>query len=417
MSRNRIRNLIVLASVALTGLLIIQIFWFRKAFDIHEKQLDEKINISLRSVAHQLLILNGDSVSTVQPVQKSAGNSYFVPFENDLSFDTLAMVLLKEFSQSKIDLEYEMAVFDCKSHEILYGYYFSTTESGNEIPCLTREKQKGCYNFSVTFSHTKAHILGQMQIWIFTSLIFLIVLLYFAYSIYIMMKEKKMVEIRKDFINNMTHELKTPMSNIAVASEVLKDAGQQLSHQKSIQYANIIYIENQRLKKQIDKILEMSLLENGQISLNKEEFNINELIEEIIGSYALIIEARGGKLQFAQKADDPYVTADKLQLNNVIYNLLDNADKYSPESPDISVSARNVEEGLLVSISDKGLGIKKEFQKHIFDKFYRVPSGNVHNVKGLGLGLNYVKMIIDAHGGVLKVESAVNKGSTFSFSI
>lgn len=417
MSRNRIRNLIVLASIALTGLLIIQVFWFRKAFDIHEKQLDEKIKISLRSVAHQMLILNGDSTSTVQSVQKSAGNSYFVRFEDDLSFDTLVMVLLKEFSQSKIDLDYDMAVLDCKEQKLLYGFYFSTTEPENEIPCLTREKQEGCYNFSVTFPHSNAHILGQMQIWIFTSLIFLMVLLYFAYSIYIMMKEKKMAEIRKDFINNMTHELKTPMSNIAVASEVLKDKEHRLSHQKSVQYANIIYVENQRLKKQIDKILEMALLENGQISLNKEEFDINELIEEIVGSYALIIEGRGGKLQFVQKAENPYVIADKLQLSNVIYNLLENADKYSPESPHVSLSARNVEEGCLVSISDKGLGIKKEFQKHIFDKFYRIPSGNVHNVKGLGLGLNYVKMIIDAHGGILKVESALDRGSTFSFSI
>lgn len=226
-----------------------------------------------------------------------------------------------------------------------------------------------------------------------------------------------MAEIRKDFINTMTHELKTPISNIAVASEVLKNVDHQLSQNKSIQYANIIYNENQRLKKQIDKVFEMALLENGRICLNKEEFNINELIEGIIENYTLIIEARGGKLSFIQKAGSPFVKADKLQLSNVIYNLLDNADKYSPENPDISFSATNLDEGLLISISDKGVGIKKEFQNQIFEKFYRVPSGNLHDVKGMGLGLSYVKMIIEAHGGSLSVESVVNKGSTFRFSI
>lgn len=231
------------------------------------------------------------------------------------------------------------------------------------------------------------------------------------------MKEKKMTEIRKDFINTMTHELKTPISNIAVASEVLRDADNRLSAQKSVRYANIIYKENQRLRKQIDKVLEMALLESGKIDLKLEEFNINEMIEEIVENYALIIEGRGGKLEFIEKATNPYVKADKLQLSNVIYNLLDNADKYSPIKPEISFSAKNVNEGLLVSISDKGVGIGKEYHKQIFDKFYRVPSGDVHDVKGLGLGLSYVKMVIEAHGGALKVDSIIHKGSTFSFSI
>lgn len=417
MSRKRIRNLIILASVALTGLLIIQIFWFKKAFDIQEKQLDEKINIALRSVSHQLLALNGDTLSTVEPIRKTAGNSFFVRFENNFSFDTAALILVKEFTHSNLNLDYELAVFDCKEQEIKYGFYFAANEPEKAIPCLTRAEQAGCYNFSVTFPNRTGHLLGEMQIWMFTSLIFLFVLLYFSYSIFIMMKEKKMAEIRKDFINTMTHELKTPISNIAVASEVLKNVDHQLSQNKSIQYANIIYNENQRLKKQIDKVFEMALLENGRICLNKEEFNINELIEGIIENYTLIIEARGGKLSFIQKAGSPFVKADKLQLSNVIYNLLDNADKYSPENPDISFSATNLDEGLLISISDKGVGIKKEFQNQIFEKFYRVPSGNLHDVKGMGLGLSYVKMIIEAHGGSLSVESVVNKGSTFRFSI
>ena len=412
-----IRILIVLASLALIGLLVIQIYWFKKAFDIEVNQFDTKVNLALRSVAHQLLKENGDSVSTVPPVEKTASNSFFLPLQADFIFNELAIKLNNEFRLQKIEPRYQLSVSGGKQDKIVYGFEFNITPNNGGVACRSREKTKGSYNISVTFPHKERDLASGMGIWIFTAVIFMLVLIYFAYSLFIMLKEKKLSAVTKDFINNMTHELKTPVSNISVASEVLKDKNNQLTSEKSIHYANIIYKENQRLKKQIEKVLEMAMLENGEIDLKYEAFDLNLLMHEIVEDQKMIIESRKGSIFYQKIQENSIITADKLHLSNVIYTLIDNAVKYSPETPKIIISAQDSPGSILISVKDNGVGIKKEYQKQIFDKFFRVPSGDVHNVKGFGLGLSYVKMIIEAHGGEVRVESTENIGSTFSVLI
>jgi two-component system, OmpR family, phosphate regulon sensor histidine kinase PhoR len=227
------------------------------------------------------------------------------------------------------------------------------------------------------------------------------------------LREKRLSELKATFINNLTHELKTPITNIAVASEVLKQGGASLSGDRQRKYHELIHAENQRLKEQVERVLQMATLERKELPLQKQEVNVHQLLQDIVQSIGLRVQQRTGTLTYTPQAERPVIVADSLHLTNVVYNLLDNADKYSPEAPEISVTTENRPDGIIISIADKGIGIRQELQQYLFDTFYRVPTGDVHNVKGFGLGLSYVKTIAEAHHGSVSLQSEVNRGSCF----
>jgi two-component system phosphate regulon sensor histidine kinase PhoR len=213
----------------------------------------------------------------------------------------------------------------------------------------------------------------------------------------------------------MTHELQTPIANIALASDVLKQ-GKDASG-RALHYANIISSENLRLKTHIDQVLQTAMLEKGELAMSKKEININEVVSDISSVFEERIHIRGGCMRLKIEATRPMVFADGLHLRNILYNLLDNAEKYSPGSPDIVVSTVDSAGGVTVSVSDKGVGIVKEYQSRIFEKFFRAVNGNVHDIKGFGLGLTYVKGIVEAHNGTITVSSTPGQGSRFDVQL
>ena len=236
----------------------------------------------------------------------------------------------------------------------------------------------------------------------------------FVYTIMVIFRQKKLSMIKNDFINNMTHELKTPISTISLASQMLEDGSITNTPQTIKHISGVINQESKRLGYQVEKVLQMAVFNEGKLKFKFKEFDVNKMIDTVAANFELRVKNKNGTLITEKLAERTMINGDEVHVTNVIFNLLDNAVKYSNESPKIKISTENRNGELAISVQDNGIGISKEHHSQIFDKFYRVPTGNIHNVKGFGLGLSYVKKIVDSHNAKIKVESVVNKGTKFT---
>lgn len=266
----------------------------------------------------------------------------------------------------------------------------------------------------VQFPSKRNYIMKNLGMMAFSSIgLILLISLCFAYMIHIIFRQKKLSDMKTDFVNNMTHELKTPISTISLASEMLRDNRVAADPDRIQKYAGVIHDENKRLGSHVEKVLQMAVIERGEHKLKLVFLNLHDLAQKAIQKMTLQLEEKGGVLQTDFAARYPEAQVDESHFINIITNLLDNAIKYSSGKPEITVTTRDQNGGVLISVADKGIGMSKDAQKRIFEKFYRVPTGNVHNVKGFGLGLSYVKAMVEAHGGNVKFRSELNKGTTF----
>jgi two-component system phosphate regulon sensor histidine kinase PhoR len=267
----------------------------------------------------------------------------------------------------------------------------------------------------VRFPNQNKDVFKEMWPFVFTSIIVIVILIFSFY--YIMannLKQKKLSIIKNDFISNMTHEFKTPISTISLASEMLGDSSIAQTPEKQQRYLKMIRDENKRLSVLVESILQTSILDKGEFILKHSEVDIHDIINTAINNTQLLIDQRGGTIQTQLTATKFKLQADRVHLTNIVFNLIDNAIKYSKGVPEILISTHNTAEGIMIKVKDNGLGISKENQRKIFDKFYRVPTGNVHNVKGFGLGLSYVLAVVLKHNGTISVDSELGKGSTFN---
>lgn len=267
----------------------------------------------------------------------------------------------------------------------------------------------------IYFPKEKQFILTQMAGMLGISVVLiLIIMISFILTINSVIKEKKLANMKTDFINNMTHEFKTPISTISLACEALSDDDIKNITGISDNYIKIIHDENKRLGIMADKILQTAVLEKGKLKLNLEEVDVHKILVDVIKNIAIQVEINDGTIIKDFQAVSPDIQADKIHVSNVFYNLLENANKYSPKKPYIVVSTSNVEDGIEIAFKDNGIGISKSDQKKIFEKLYRVSQGDIHNFKGFGLGLSYVKAIVEKHKGHIRLESEVSKGSIFT---
>ena len=271
---------------------------------------------------------------------------------------------------------------------------------------------------TIQFPDEQGYLLRTMWLTLsISAVIILSLVIAFFYTINTIRKQKKYTEIKNDFISNMTHEFKTPISTIALAGEMLTDTTVIKTPEKLERFTKMIREENKRLGVLVESILQTAVLDKGDFKLQRSEFDLNELIQSSIEKIQLQVDQKNGKLTANLIAKESTIYADRVHITNIVLNLLDNALKYSKEIPEITISTQNISNGVLLSVQDNGIGISKENVKKIFDQFYRVSTGNVHNIKGFGLGLSYVKAIVVKHGGQLSVESDIGKGSIFKIYI
>ena len=266
----------------------------------------------------------------------------------------------------------------------------------------------------VYFPNQDRYIIRNIWMMYATSLLLILVVLgCFYVAVSTILKQKQLADIKNDFINNMTHEFKTPISTISLATQMLGDEAIAGSPTIFKRYLGIIRDENKRLGSQVEKVLQTAQMERGEVNLKLGTVNVHQIIERVLENISPQIELREGIIEIDLRAENPEIQADEVHLTNILFNLLDNANKYSPEKPLIKITTENTEKGLSIKVSDQGIGMTKESVKNIFEKFYRVPTGNVHDVKGFGLGLSYVKKMVEEHHGKINVQSKLGEGSEF----
>ncbi|MEI6574920.1 MAG: HAMP domain-containing sensor histidine kinase [Bacteroidota bacterium] len=422
MFKKSVVYILLITSLALTGMVITQLFWVRDAVQQKSEVFDHRARISLERVVDNLLFMRQEKRSgmTDSNMQR-CGMSCRIDHGNIkavISSRSLDSLIRLEFPDLVPGKDYYYGVYCRKDHRFIMGLagnyqdrLFSSSLTAS-LTCLFRSET---YNLGIYFPNQQAVVLRNMWLWLVVSLILIVAMVFgFSFSVYSLMRQKKVSEMKADFLNSMTHEFKTPIATISIASEMLQNQTVLGSPEKSFRYAEIIQTENERLKKQVEQVLQMAVIDKGEFTLRKKFFEVHKTLEGLIRSFQLIVKQRKGIIKSDFKATQSGIVADKEHFTNVFSNLIDNAEKYSHCAPHITVSTHDAPGGVLITVEDKGVGIKQENQKEIFKQLYRVNTGPMKNVGGFGLGLFYAKTVVDAHGGSITLESTPKQGSKFS---
>ena len=344
------------------------------------------------------------------------------PIEERVNFKSLDQYLKAGLIENGLgDLDYHFMVIDREGREVYRCSDYSAvgSESSYSPPLFLNDPPARMSIVKIHFPGKKDYIFDSVRFMIPSMIFTFVLLVTFIFTIYIVFRQKKLTEMKNDFINNMTHEFKTPISTISLAAQMLKDPAVGKSPVMFQHISGVINDETKRLRFQVEKVLQMSMFDRQKATLKMKELDANELITGVINTFTLKVERYSGKIESELKATDPVIFADEMHITNVIFNLMDNAVKYKRPDVDLQLTVKTWNEPgkLMISIQDNGIGIKKENLKKIFEKFYRVHTGNLHDVKGFGLGLAYVKKIIQDHKGTIRAESELNVGTKFIIAL
>jgi two-component system phosphate regulon sensor histidine kinase PhoR len=419
MRSNTIRWLIVLGTLSIIGIIAVQWYWVTRTLELKESEFHQSASIALKNVATKMAEFNKSTLSHRGLITRVANNYYVVNVNSDIDANVLETYLLDELYDQGIDQPFEYGIYDCQTNELVYGNCCDLNE--DQLQTGRRKDIKVddeyVYYFVVRFPSMDSHILSNMPLTILLSLVTLIACLIFVYAMYVLLQQKRFSELQRDFINNITHEFKTPLSSIKLASESFLRNKAIQEDDRLYKYATIIRDQNQHLNHQVEKVLNLAKIEQGNIRLTKEPIDLHDFIGQFCKEAKLLVEQNNGSFTSEITGDLPVISADEVHLKNVLFNLVENGIKYSNEPPQIHFSVHSQNDKTTISIKDKGIGIEKSHLQKLFDKFYRISTGNVHDAKGFGLGLYYVKMITDMHNWQLHVDSIPNEGSTFSILI
>ena len=411
MPRLTIRWLTVFSALLIIGVVVTQIYWVKQALDLRHRQFNQNAHIALQDVAEKLAQVNG-VMQTTNPVEQLSPEYFLVNTNATTQPDLLEHFIKDSFQKHSLITDFEVGIYDCTSNKMRYGMLLST-KNNEKTSAPTSDwikTDKYPYYFGVRFPEQDSYFAGTLTRAIWSSVLVLVAVCFFAYALFVILRQKHLSEVQRNFVNNMTHELQTPISTIRIAADVLNSdviASQPERHRR---YVHIVQEEILRLQSQVEMVLSMAKAESNTLTLRKEEIDAQVVIDSILLPF-------DGQVKLQFDAVTPNVHADPFHFRNMISNLIDNALKYSLGEPDVWVKTVNKKHYLVISIEDKGLGIAPEFQKKIFNKFFRVPYGDVHNVKGSGIGLSYVKQIVRSHHWHLELESKLGQGSVFRIFI
>jgi len=419
MNRRIIIFTIISITIALIGLMGIQIYWIRNASSVREANFRSSVNEVMAKVILKIERMEKKKAMEVNQYEGMLNFNRHLPYSTFLTREMLDSLIALEMNIRGIDSRFEFGIFKPEGLEYLIekssNYRKELIEKGYAKILFQTDIYTSPEYLLLYFPYEKQFLLTELWGMLLISIILIIVIVYsFTYTISTIFRQKRLSEMKTDFINNMTHEFKTPISTISLACEALGDRDLQKSDEVFISYVNMIREENKRLAGMAEKILQTAVIDKGQLKMKKEIINVHEIIMDVIKNLRIQVEIKDGEIISRLTATKPQIEGDKVHVTNLVYNLLDNANKYSPRKPLIRINTENAHDGIVIIIGDNGIGISRNDQKKIFDKLYRVPTGNIHEVRGFGLGLSYVKAIVEEHHGKISLESEVDRGTKFT---
>lgn len=410
MNTKKLNSVIVLGLIATIGILIAQLLWTKEAFNMEEKKFSQKVHIALLEVVKKVYEGTNSDLPLNNPVKKIANDYYIVNVENDFDPAILEFYLKSEFQKLNIATDFEYAMYNCQSDEMVYGKYISLTDKKTENKSVYFPKHKNLvYYFAIRFPNETSYLFKSLKFWLSLSIALIVILIIYVYSIYTIIQQKKYSELQRDFINNMTHEFKTPLSSILLASNYLSNQKAINENEKLDRYTKIIIDQSHKLNQHIEKVLNIAKSDNSSLNIEIKELKLVETLKHVIEN----IQLKHEDLIVSIVNQEEYtILADEFHFTNIIYNLLDNSIKYCNQKPKITIEVNKVNEKISLLFSDNGIGVEEKKLQFIFDKFYRVSNQKSNEVNGFGLGLYYVKKICLQHKWKINATNNKNNGLT-----
>ena len=416
MNKAAIRTLVILAVLSISGIIALQLYWIKKSLDLKDDQFNHRVHVALNSVSNKIISGTKKHIE-LEELNRIGTNYYTLDFSNQIPVNSLEEHLVTEFRNQDLNEPFEYALYNCNNDSLIFGKLIPKLDIQKIERLEIRYPKDENFYVGVFFPRKKSYWADDWNIIALSSFVLIIILFFFSFSILTILNQKKIESIKNDFINNMTHEFKTPIASIGLASEVLMRENISQYPLKIRHYAKIINEENNRLKGQVELILRTAQIDSKKIKLNLEDFDIHEVIAQNVKNTAVRTHEVGGEINTNLEATESIINGDKAHITNILFNLLDNALKYCDKQPNILVSTKNKAQNILIEIQDNGKGITAEDAEHIFDKFFRVSSGDRHDVKGFGIGLFYVKNMLKLHRGTISLKSKLGQGTTFFITL
>jgi len=410
MKLSRFNIVIIIGFLAIVGVIIMQLFLINNAHKLAKKDTEDKIFFALQEVLEKLYKDNLTGLLVSNQVEKVSGNYFTVNVNYEFENTILEHYLISEFEKNNLDVDFEYAVYNCSSDKMAFSNHINSNGKKEPIKCPScfTKNPKYTYYFAIRFPDIEQNYFKNLnQYWIFTTVLFLVLIIY-VYSVVLMLKQKKYTELQKDFINNMSHEFKTPLASILIASNYVKEQNEIKDNPKLKKYNQIVVNQTKRLNEHIEKILYVAKTESKQMLIDKSKFELRPVLELVKDNI---------QLKYDKEIDINIITtkkyvlkADEFHIYNILFNLVDNSVKYSGLSPKIEIVVTEINQQLSIQINDNGCGIPTKDLPFVFDKFYRVTRQDIKNIEGFGIGLSYVKKICDLHRWKITISNNSDKG-------
>jgi two-component system phosphate regulon sensor histidine kinase PhoR len=410
MKLSRFNIVIIIGFLAIVGVIIMQLFLINNAHKLAKKDTEDKIFFALQDVLEKLYKDNLTGLLVSNQVEKVSGNYFTVNVNYEFENSILEHYLISEFEKNNLDVDFEYAVYNCSSDKMAFSNHINSNGKKEPIKCPTcfTKNPKYTYYFAIRFPDIEQNYFKNLnQYWIFTTVLFLVLIIY-VYSVVLMLKQKKYTELQKDFINNMSHEFKTPLASILIASNYVKEQNEIKDNPKLKKYNQIVINQTNKLNEHIEKILYVAKTESKQMLIDKTKFELKPILDLVKDNIILRYDTEIDIDIIVTKT--LILKADEFHVYNILFNLVDNAVKYSGLSPKIEIIVTEINQKLSIQVKDNGCGIPTKDLPFVFDKFYRVSRQDIKNIEGFGIGLSYVKKICDLHRWKITIANNTDKG-------